>query len=205
VLRAEVGLIFRRAGPGAEEVLVLKEGVDRAQAEAEKDAAGKRAALLAGHQHVGAGRALRKFQVGVLLDDELAAQRNHEQYSEKTANQGQHENARILEVEAEEDKRRQGEDDARGDGLAGVAGGLDDDVFEDGSPAKGAENADGEDRDGDGGGHREAGTQADIDRDGAKDDPEERAEQNGAEGELGAVICGRNKRLKDGGLQVGHG
>ena len=83
-----------------------------------------------------------------------------------------------------------GEDDAGGDGLAGVAGGLDNDVLEDGRTAEGAENADGEHRDGDGGGYRESGAQADIDRDGAEDETEERAEQNGAKGKLGWVLAG---------------
>ena len=37
----------------------------------------------------------------------------------------------VFEIEAEKDQRGQGEDDAGGDGLAGIAGGLDDVVFED--------------------------------------------------------------------------
>jgi hypothetical protein len=199
VLGAEVGLKLRRAGPGAEDVLILEEGVKSAQAEAEKDAASKGAALLACHEHVSAGGALGKFQGVVLFDDERAAQGNHEEYAEKAADERQHEDAGVLEVEAQEDKRGQGEDDAGGDGLAGVAGGLDDDVLKDGAAAEGAEDADGQHRDGNGGGYRETGAQAHIDRDGAKDDAEERAEQNGAEGELRAVVAGRNK-----GLIVGH-
>ncbi len=90
----------------------------------------------------------------------------------------------VLQIEAQEDQRRQGEDDARGDGLAGVAGGLDNDVLQNRSPAKGAQNADGEHRDGNRGGHRKPGAQAHIDRDGAEDDAEEGAQQNGAEGKL---------------------
>ena len=130
VLRAEVGLELRRARPCAEEVLILEEGVERAQAEAEEDAAGKRAAVLAGHQHVGAGRALGEVQVAVLLHDQLPPQRNHEEHAQKAADQRQHEDARVLQIEAQKDQRRQREDDARGNRLAGVAGGLDDDVLQ---------------------------------------------------------------------------
>jgi hypothetical protein len=129
VLRAEVGLELGSAGPGAEEVFILKEGVKSAEAKAEENTTGKGAALLARHQHVGAGRTLGKLKVVVLLDDELSAEGNHEQHAEKAANQGQHEDARVLEVKAEEDECWQGEDDARGDGLAGVSSGLDDDVL----------------------------------------------------------------------------
>ena len=205
VLRAEVGLVLGRAGPGFEEVLILEEGVEAAEAEAEKDAAGERAAALAGDEHVGAGGAFGIWQVAVFLDDELAAQGNHEEDAEPAADEGEHEDAGVLEIEAEKDQRGEGEDDARGDGLAGVAGGLDDVVFEDGGAAEGAENADGENRDGDGGGYGESGAQAHIDGDGAKDDAEEGAEENGAEGEFRAVLAGRDEWLKDGGLRVWHG
>ena len=67
----------------------------------------------------------------MLFDDELAAQRDHEEDTEPSAKQGEGEDAGGFEVEAEEDERGQGEDDAGGDGLAGVAGGLDDVVLED--------------------------------------------------------------------------
>ena len=120
-------------------------------------------------------------------DDELAAQRNHEEHAQPAADERQHEDAGVLEIEAEEDQRGQGEDDAGGDGLAGVAGGLDDVVFEDRRAAEGAQNADGEHRDGDGGGYGEAGAQAHIDRDRAEDDAEDGAEQKGAKGEFAEV------------------
>ena len=172
VLRAEVGLILGRAGPCAEEVLVLEEGVEGAQAEAEEDAAGERTALGAGHEHVGAGRALRELQGAVLFHNERAAQRHHEEHAEIAADERQHEDAGVFEIEAEKDERGQSEDDAGGDGLAGVARGLDDDAFEDGDLALVAQEADGDDRDGNGGGHGEPGAQAHIDGDGAKDDAE---------------------------------
>jgi len=65
----------------------------------------------------------------VLFDDEWAAQRHHEQYAEVAADQRQHEDSEVFEIEAEEDQRRQSEDDARGYRLACVAGGLHNDGF----------------------------------------------------------------------------
>src|SRR5580658_2541796 len=129
-----------------------------------------------------------------------AAQRNHEENAEPAADEGEKKDAGVFEIEAEKDEGGEGEDDSGSNGLAGVAGGLDDVVFEDGGAAEGAQNADGEDRDGNGGSYCEACAQAHIDRDSAEDDAEEGAEEDGAEGELGAILAGRNK-----GLKVGHG
>ncbi len=186
-------------GQAPKRYFVLEEGVERAQAEAEEDAAGKRAAFGAGHEHVGAGRAFGELQVAVLLHDERAPQRHHEEHAKIAADQRQHEDARVFEIEAEKDERGQGEDDARGDGLAGVAGGLDDDAFQDRDLALAAQKADGDDRDGDGGGDGESGAQAYIDRDGAEDEAEDGAQQYGAERELGRFLRGGNE-----GLKVGH-
>ena len=58
VLRAEVRGVVGGGGKEAEEVFVLEEGVDAAEAEAEKDAGGEGAAALAGLEDVGAGGAL---------------------------------------------------------------------------------------------------------------------------------------------------
>ena len=170
----------------------------RAQTEAEEDAAGERTALGAGHQHVGAGRAFRELQVAVLFDDERAAQRHHKEDAEIAADERQHEDAEVFEIEAEKDERGKSEDDARGDGLAGIARGLDDDAFEDGNLALVAEKADGDDRNGNGGGHGEPGAQAHIDGDGAEDDAEKCAQQHGAKGELGRFLGGGNEGLKVG-------
>src|SRR5580693_8869090 len=122
MLQPEVGLELGRAWPRAEEILVLEERVDAAQAEAEKHAARERSAALAGNQHIGAGRALRVFQVPVLLHNELAAQRNHEQHSKPAADEREKKDARVVEIESEKNKRRQREDDSGSDGLARVAG-----------------------------------------------------------------------------------
>ncbi len=99
----------------------MEEGVERAQAEAEEDAAGQGAAFFSGFEDVGAGRALGELEVLMLVDDELLAQGDHEEDAEEAADEGEHEDAGVLEVETEEDEGREGEDDAGGDGLAGVA------------------------------------------------------------------------------------
>ncbi len=121
---------------------------------------------------------------------------NHEEHAQPSADQGEHEDAGVLEIEAEKDERGQGEDDAGGDGLAGIAGGLDDVVLEDGGAAEDAQDADGEHRDGNGGGDRESGAQAHVDRDRAEDDAEDRAQQHGAEGEFRTGIAVRDKGPK---------
>ncbi len=101
-----------------------------------------------------------------------------------------------FEIEAEEDERGQGEDDSGGDGLAGVAGGLDDVVFEDAGFAEGAEDGDGEDGDGDGGGYCESGAEADVDGDCSEEDAEDGAEDEGADGEFGAGFGGGDEGLE---------
>jgi hypothetical protein len=127
----------------------------------------------------------------VLFNDELAAEWNHEEDAQPASEEGESEDAGGLEIEAEEDQRRKGEDDARGDGLAGVAGGLDDVVFEDGGSSEGAQDRDGEHRDRNGGGDGESRTKADIDRDSAEENPEDSSEEERADGELRTRVgCG---------------
>ena len=87
---------------------------------------------------------MRCPQGAVFFNDELAAEGNHEEDAEPSADESEHEDAGVFEVVAEEDEGGEGEDDAGGDGLAGVSGGLDDVVFEDGGAAEDAEDADGE-------------------------------------------------------------
>ncbi len=180
MLRTKVRLVLGRAGPSAEEVAVLEERVERAEAEAEEDAGGGRSAGGAGFDDFSAGGAFRVLEDAMLLHDERAAQWNHEQDAEIAADQGEHEDAEVFEVEAEEDERRKGKDDAGGDGLAGVSAGLDDDGFKDRRLALVTKGADGDDGDGDGGGDRESGAQAHIHGDRAEDEAEKRAQQHGA-------------------------
>ncbi len=198
MLRAEVGLVVRAAGPEGEEAVVLEEGVEAADAEAEEDARGEAAAAFAGHQDVGAGGAFGIDQDAVLLDDELAAQGNHEEDAEPSAEEGEGEDAARFKIEAEEDQRGQGEDDAGGDGLAGVSGGLDDVVFEDAGAAERAEDGDGEYGDGDAGGNGKSCAQADVDRDRAEEYAEDRAQQKRANGEFRSRLGCGNEGLEGG-------
>jgi len=197
-------LEFWCARPGFEEVFILEEGVEAAEAEAEEDAAGEGATAFACHEDVGAGGAFRIREVAVLFNDELAAEGNHEEDAEPAADEGEHEDARVLEIEAEENQRGEREDDTGGDGLACVAGGLDDVVLKDGGAAEDAEDADGENGDGDGGSNGQAGAETHIDRDHSKDDAEDGPEKEGAEGEFRRVLIGRNERFKNGGLKFCH-
>ena len=192
----KIGLESWRTGPGAEDIFVLEEGVKAAQAKAEKDAAGERATALTGDEDVGAGCAFGVGQRAVFLHDELAAEGNHEEHAQPAADQGEHEDAGVLQLKAEKDERGQGEDDAGGDGLASIARGLDDVVFKNGGAAESAEDADGEHGDGDRGGNGEAGAQAHVDGDSAEDDSEEGAEEDGSEREFGATLSCGNKGLK---------
>src|SRR5205814_541923 len=86
-------------------------------------------------------------------------------------------------------ERGQREDDARGDGLAGVAGGLDDVVLKNAGAAKGAQDRDGKDRDGDAGGYRKSRAQADIDGDRAEQDAEGRSQRKRTKGKLRGAEC----------------
>src|ERR1035438_7942866 len=142
MLRAEVRLVVRTPGPEREEAVVLEECVEAAESESEKDARGEAAAALASHQHVGAGGAFGIDEGSVLFDDELAAQGNHEENAQPSAEERECEDAGRFKIEAQEDERRQCEDNARGDGLSGVSRGLDDVVLEDAGAAEGAQDGD---------------------------------------------------------------
>ncbi len=182
MLRAEVGLVVGLAGPEGEEVVVLEEGVEAAKAEAEEDTGGEGASALACFEDVGAGGAFGVEEGVVLVDDELSAEGDHEEYAEPSAEEGEGEDSRGLEIEAEEDQRRQSKDHARGDGLACIAGGLDDIVFEDAGLAEGSQDGDGEDGDGNGRGYGKSGTEANVDGDGSEENAEDCSQQQGANG-----------------------
>ncbi len=93
VLGREVGLVVGLAGPEGEEVVVLEEGVDAAEAETEEDAGGEGAAAFAGHEDVGAGGAFGVDKGAVFFDDELAAEGNHEEDAEPAAEEGKGEDS----------------------------------------------------------------------------------------------------------------
>ena len=69
----------------------------------------------AGLQYFGAGRALWILQVTVLLHDERAAQRNHHQDSNQSAENRDQHDARDLEIESENHDRRHGYAETEGD------------------------------------------------------------------------------------------
>ena len=112
--------------------------IEAAEPESPEDAAGERAAAISRHEHVRAGGAFGIEQVAVLLDDELAAQRNHEEHAEPSADQRQEKYAPVFQREAEKNQRGQREDHAAGDRFAGRAGRLHDIIFEDADLAEGA-------------------------------------------------------------------
>ena len=96
VLGAEIGLVVRLGGPEGEEVVILEEGVEAAEAEAEEDSGGEGAAALAGHEDVGAGGAFGIDEGAVLFDDELAAEGDHEEDAEPASEEGEGEDSVML-------------------------------------------------------------------------------------------------------------
>ncbi len=132
----------------------------------------------------------------MFLHKKLAPQRDHEQDAQPPAQQCENEDAGVLEVEAEKDQRRQRKNNARGNRLPGVAGGLHDVVFKDGRAAQRPQHRDRQHRDGDGRGDGKPGPQPDVDRDRAEEQPEKRAQQQSAGGELRLLLLRRrHKRL----------
>jgi hypothetical protein len=99
----------------------------------------------------------------VLFDDELAAQGDHEQYTQPSAKQGEDEDACVFEVEAQEDERRQGEDHTSGDRLAGIARGLNDVVLKNRCASERTQYADRQNRDWDGSGDGKASAETYVD------------------------------------------
>src|SRR6202035_2148722 len=79
------GTIFRLRSPGLHGV--HQKSVGAAEAESPEDASGERAAAFTGDENVRACSAFGKNQVAMLFDDELAAQRNHEEDAEPSAEQ----------------------------------------------------------------------------------------------------------------------
>lgn len=93
MLDAEVGLVVGLGGPEGEEIVVLEEGVEAAESEAEEDAGGEGSAAFAGDEDVGTGGAFGVDEGSVLFDDELAAERNHEEDAEPSAEEGEGEDS----------------------------------------------------------------------------------------------------------------
>ena len=127
----------------------------------------------------------------MLLHDQRVAQRDHEQHAEQAAHHGDRGDRAPGERVAEEEQRGEGEDDARGDRLAGGAGGLHHVVLEDrrrlGAEGRReiAEDRDREHRDRDRRAHGETDLEREVHARRGEDEPEEDAEDDGAGGELG--------------------
>src|SRR5207244_636844 len=99
VLRAQVEVAVGSGGPEGEEVFILEEGVDAAEAEAEEDARGETAAAFAGDEDVGARSAFGVDEGVVLFNNELSAERDHEENAEPAPEERKREDARRLQIE----------------------------------------------------------------------------------------------------------
>ena len=157
----------------------------------------------AGLQHLGAGRALGILQVAVLLHDERAAQRNHHQDAEQSAEDRDQHDARDLEIEAEDHDRRHRHAEAEGDRLAGRAGGLHDVVLENRRVAqpsfgKEPEERDRDDRHRDRRADRQADLEHEVERRRAEDHAEQRADDERQRRQLAQPRARRNERTEAG-------
>ena len=106
MLGADVGLVVGLAGPQGEQVVILEEGVEAADTEAEEDTRCEAAAAFAGDEDVGAGGAFGVDEVVMLFDDELSAERDHEENAQPAAEEGEGEDSGCFEVKAQEDECR---------------------------------------------------------------------------------------------------
>src|SRR5258706_99802 len=100
---------------------VHEEGVNAAETESPENAACEGAAAFARDEHFSASGAFGKYQVTVLLNDELAPQRHHEEHAEPPAEESQRKDSPKCEFGAEAEKNQRGnrEHDAGGERFAG--------------------------------------------------------------------------------------
>ncbi len=134
----------------------------------------------------------------MFLDNELAPQWNHEEDADPPAEERQREDARVLQVKAKEDQRGQREDDAAGNALACVPCRLDDVVLQNRRPSQHPQDRDRQHRDRNRRRYRQPGAKANIDRDRAKQDAKQCANQDGAHCQLWSCLPGGNERAKVG-------
>jgi len=176
-------------------------GEERAEAKADEDRFCAGAALLADDQHLGARGAFRVDQRLCFIDDQRAAQRDHHQDAEQTAEHRDQDHLPDLEVVAEDQKGRHGDADAERDALARAAGGLRDVVFKDGRAAdaedlaEGPEDGDREHRDRDRRADRQADLEHQVHRAGAKDEAEQGADHERHHRQLGDLLIGGDVRF----------
>ena len=164
--------------------------VDRGDAETPEHGGGAAAALLTGHEHLGAGLALGIAELAVLLHDQRRAQRDHHQHAQHAAAQGDqadlHDGGHVAKSLRRPHKQgRHRENRARGHGLTGRADGLDHVVLQNGVPLEDeADGAHREHRRRDGGGDRHADAQTEVGIGAAEHDGQQRAEYHGEHGEF---------------------
>ncbi len=197
--RAQVGFIVGRAGPGAQQVFILKQCVHPTQAQAQKHAARKRPAALARQQHIRAGRPFRVGKPPMLFHNQLPPQRDHKQHAQPAAQQRQEEDARILQVEAQKNQRGQCKDNPGGNGLSGIAGSLHNIVFKDGRAAQRTQHRNRQHRNRNGSRDGKPRAQTYIHRDRAEQQAEERTQQQCPCGKLGPLL-----RRCDIGMKLGR-
>src|SRR5690606_28711736 len=151
-----------------------------------------RAGILAGLEHLGRGLALGERQR--LLDDHGPTQRHREQHAQQAAEAGDAQHPPVVEVGpvAHQHQGRDREDHAGGDRRAGRGTGLDDVVLQDRAAAEQAQHAHGDDRRRDGGGHGQAGEQAQVGVGRRQHHREHDGEDDGAEGQLWRTLAGHS-------------
>jgi hypothetical protein len=166
-----------------------------AERDADEHRARRGGAAVAGDQHGGAGGALRERQPRVLGDGQLLAQRDHHQDAQQPGARGDQEDAKPARIETEKEQRRNGEDDAGGERVAGRRDDLHDVVLEHGAaPQEAAQHGHREHRRRDRGGRREPDLQAEVGIDHAEGDRQQRAEHQRARRELGQPPLGGDVR-----------
>jgi hypothetical protein len=125
----------------------------------------------------------------MLLDDERSTQRNHHQHAEDAAGEGEHRDLEVVEVllaaGAEEDQRRDREDDAGRHRLASRSDRLDDVVLQDGRTAEPLQDRDRQHRDRNRCTDGQTGAKAEIDRRSTEQQAEQRPENDRLGRELG--------------------
>ncbi len=166
-----------------------------------------RAALLAGHQHLGDRGGLGVGELPVGLPHEVAAKGDEEERAEAAAGQADEDGLQGVGVELQDVEGGEREDRPRGERSRDAAHPGDDHVLEErGAAAVGPGEADGEDGDRDGRLHHLAHLQARVGRGHREDDAEEEPPAHRADRGLGHGGRGRDDgpvRLAGGERQVG--
>jgi hypothetical protein len=149
-------------------------------------------------QDLGRGRGLREGQLAVLLDAEIAPERDEEEDPQAAAEECREEDLDDVRGQAQDVKGRDGEDGSRDQGPGGGADRLKDDVLEDRAlPLVDVADADGQDGHGDGRfGHR-ADLEAQVGDGKGEEQGHEQAPEDRPQGDLGEDGLGRHERLVD--------